>query len=62
MFSSMDADRNGTITFDELKTGLNRLGSAVTEAEVQQLLEAVSNHYIGLLKRIILTNIPCNQY
>lgn len=42
MFTSMDTDRSGTITFQELKTGLNQLGSSVTEAEVQQLLEAVS--------------------
>lgn len=48
MFSSMDTDRSGTITFEELKTGLKQLGSTVTEVEVQQLLEAVSNHYIGL--------------
>ncbi|KAJ4802980.1 Calcium-dependent protein kinase [Rhynchospora pubera] len=40
MFGSMDTDRSGTITFDELKTGFNRLGSKITEAEVQQLLEA----------------------
>lgn len=49
MFSSMDTDRSGTITFEELKTGLKRLGSTVTEVEVQQLLEAVSNYKLSKL-------------
>ncbi|GLT62076.1 hypothetical protein SLA2020_347410 [Shorea laevis] len=40
MFSNMDTDKNGTITYDELKAGLARLGSRLTEAEVKQLMEA----------------------
>ncbi|GAB2298872.1 Calcium-dependent protein kinase 15 [Dionaea muscipula] len=40
MFANMDTDQSGTITYDELKTGLARLGSDLTEAEVQQLMEA----------------------
>ncbi|KAL3503511.1 hypothetical protein ACH5RR_037960 [Cinchona calisaya] len=40
MFQNMDTDNNGTITYEELKTGLARLGSKLSEAEVKQLMEA----------------------
>ncbi|KAF7815829.1 calcium-dependent protein kinase 2-like [Senna tora] len=40
MFTNMDTDKSGTITYDELKAGLQRLGSKLTEAEVKQLMEA----------------------
>ena len=41
MFNNIDTDRSGTITLQELKDGLARLGSTLTETEIQQLLEAV---------------------
>lgn len=41
MFNNMDTDRSGTITFEELKMGLSRLGSKLTEAEMKQLMDAV---------------------
>ncbi|WJX48072.1 Mitogen-activated protein kinase cpk1 [Trifolium repens] len=40
MFKSMDTDDSGTITFEELKAGLPKLGSKMTESEVRQLMEA----------------------
>jgi calcium-dependent protein kinase len=40
MFETMDSDRSGSITYEELKTGLHRLGSKLSEAEVKQLMEA----------------------
>ncbi|KAL5577759.1 hypothetical protein UlMin_019458 [Ulmus minor] len=40
MFTNMDTDNSGTITYDELKSGLARLGSKLTETEVKQLMEA----------------------
>ncbi|KAJ0103104.1 hypothetical protein Patl1_04184 [Pistacia atlantica] len=40
MFTNLDTDNSGTITYDELKEGLSRLGSKLTEAEVKQLMEA----------------------
>lgn len=43
MFNNMDTDRSGTITYEELKTGLFRLGSKLSEAEIKQLMDAVSN-------------------
>lgn len=42
MFANMDTDKSGTITYEELKTGLTRLGSKLSETEVKQLMEAVS--------------------
>jgi calcium-dependent protein kinase len=42
MFKSMDADNSGTITVDELRRGLSKEGTKLTEAEVEQLMEAVS--------------------
>ena len=42
MFKSMDSDNSGTITDDELRKGLGKQGTKLTEAEVEQLMEAVS--------------------
>ncbi|KAJ0575091.1 putative protein kinase CAMK-CDPK family [Helianthus annuus] len=39
-FVNMDTDKSGSITYEELKTGLARLGSKLSEAEVKQLMEA----------------------
>lgn len=41
MFKSMDTDNSGTITFEELKAGLPKLGTKLSESEVRQLMEAV---------------------
>ncbi|TKY57294.1 Calcium-dependent protein kinase 9 [Spatholobus suberectus] len=40
MFTNMDTDNSGTITYEELRAGLQRLGSKLTEAEVRQLMDA----------------------
>lgn len=40
MFTNMDTDKSGTITYEELKTGLARLGSKLSEAEVKDLMDA----------------------
>ncbi|KAF5472795.1 hypothetical protein F2P56_009482 [Juglans regia] len=40
MFTNMDTDKSGTITYEELKTGLARTGSRLSESEVKQLMEA----------------------
>ncbi|KAG4154876.1 hypothetical protein ERO13_D03G079900v2 [Gossypium hirsutum] len=40
MFKSMDTDNSGTICFEELKTGLPKLGTKLSESEVRQLMEA----------------------
>ncbi|XP_042420898.1 calcium-dependent protein kinase 2-like isoform X2 [Zingiber officinale] len=40
MFANMDTDNSGTITYEELKTGLARLGSKLSETEIKQLMDA----------------------
>lgn len=47
MFANIDTDKSGTITYEELKTGLSRLGSKLSEAEVKQLMEAVSTKILN---------------
>lgn len=42
MFKGMDEDNSGTITIEELKQGLAKQGTKLTEQEVKQLMEAVS--------------------
>ncbi|KAL6317064.1 hypothetical protein AAG906_029816 [Vitis piasezkii] len=49
MFNNMDTDRSGTITFEELKTGLSRLGSKLSELEIKQLMDAVDVDQNGTL-------------
>ncbi|KAK8954293.1 Calcium-dependent protein kinase isoform 2 [Platanthera zijinensis] len=40
MFTNLDTDKSGSITYEELKTGLARLGSRLSETEVKQLMDA----------------------
>ncbi|XP_060180107.1 calcium-dependent protein kinase 1-like [Lycium barbarum] len=40
MFKSIDTDDSGTITFEELKAGLKKMGTKLSESEVRQLMEA----------------------
>lgn len=40
MFNNMDTDRSGTITYEELKTGLSKLGSKLSEDEIKALMDA----------------------
>lgn len=42
----IDTDDSGTITLDELKNGLKRVGSELMEPEIKALMEAVSNNTI----------------
>ncbi|KAM0940509.1 putative protein kinase CAMK-CDPK family [Dioscorea sansibarensis] len=40
LFRMIDSDNSGTITFDELKDGLKRVGSELMESEIQALMTA----------------------
>lgn len=60
MFTNMDTDNSGTITYEELKTGLARLGSKLSEAEVKQLMEAVSNSRSPLQLKLLIVNSARN--
>lgn len=43
MFKSLDTDNSGTITLEELRAGLPKLGTKISESEIRQLMEAVSS-------------------
>ncbi|GMI86832.1 hypothetical protein HRI_002352500 [Hibiscus trionum] len=55
MFKNIDTDGSGTITLDELRDGLARLGSKLTEPEIKQLMEAVRFHQFLLGKGIMVS-------
>ncbi|KAL6338025.1 hypothetical protein AAG906_010589 [Vitis piasezkii] len=40
LFKMIDTDNSGTITFDELKDGLKRVGSELMESEIRDLMDA----------------------
>lgn len=42
MFKIIDTDNSGQITFEELKAGLKRFGANLKEAEIYDLMQAVS--------------------
>ncbi|KAI8558771.1 hypothetical protein RHMOL_Rhmol04G0123200 [Rhododendron molle] len=45
MFKSIDTDNSGTITFEELKAGLPKLGTKLSESEVRQLMVAPGHSF-----------------
>lgn len=49
MFRGMDTDNSGTITLEELKHGLSKQGTKLTENEVKQLMEAVRYPQLQIL-------------
>ncbi|CAL9205874.1 unnamed protein product [Musa hybrid cultivar] len=49
MFEKMDINKNGKITFEELKFGLRKLGHQIPDADVQILMEAVNVDGTGTL-------------
>ncbi|XP_020093681.1 calcium-dependent protein kinase 29-like [Ananas comosus] len=49
MFHMMDTDKNGNLTLEELKEGLQNIGQPVTEPDVQMLLEAADTDGNGTL-------------
>ncbi|GAB2210464.1 hypothetical protein Droror1_Dr00015730 [Drosera rotundifolia] len=52
MFNNIDTDRSGTITLEELKTGLARLGSKISEGEIKQLMDAADVDKSGMIDYI----------
>ena len=42
LFKMIDTDNSGTITFQELKDGLKKVGSELMESEIKSLMEAVN--------------------
>jgi len=42
MFTLMDTDKDGRVTYEELKAGLRKVGSQLAEPEIKMLMEVVS--------------------
>ncbi|KAG2698585.1 hypothetical protein I3760_07G157800 [Carya illinoinensis] len=66
LFKMIDTDSSGTITFEELKEGLKRVGSDLMESEIKSLMDAVSKLLINCYEKInqfhcfsILFNLLC---
>lgn len=49
MFKGMDTDNSGTITIEELKQGLAKQGTRLSETEVKQLMEAADADGNGII-------------
>ncbi|KAH9611894.1 hypothetical protein KSS87_002619 [Heliosperma pusillum] len=49
MFTLMDVDRDGKITYEELRTGLKKVGSQLGEAEIKLLMEVADVDRNGYL-------------
>ncbi|KAJ9169099.1 hypothetical protein P3X46_020566 [Hevea brasiliensis] len=62
MFTNMDTDKSGTITYEELKTGLARLGSRLSETEVKQLMEAADVDGNGTIDYIEFISATMHRY
>uniref|UniRef100_A0A0E0L6A4 non-specific serine/threonine protein kinase n=1 Tax=Oryza punctata TaxID=4537 RepID=A0A0E0L6A4_ORYPU len=48
MFKSLDTDNSGTITLEELRAGLPKLGTKISESELRQLMEAVCSYLTSI--------------
>ncbi|KAL5994110.1 hypothetical protein ACLOJK_034982 [Asimina triloba] len=62
MFNNMDTDHSGTITYEELRTGLSRLGSRLNEAEIKQLMEAADVDKNGSIDYIEFITATMHQH
>ncbi|KAI4343826.1 hypothetical protein L6164_011131 [Bauhinia variegata] len=49
MFTLMDTDRDGKITYEELRTGLRKVGSQLAEPEIKMLMEVADVDGNGVL-------------
>lgn len=54
MFKGMDTDNSGTITLEELRLGLSKQGTKLSETEVRQLMDAVRKNQSIILSFFLI--------
>ncbi|CAH9077645.1 unnamed protein product [Cuscuta europaea] len=62
MFKNIDTDRSGYITLDELKTGLAKLGSKLSEDEIKQLMVAADIDKSGTIDYIEFITVAMHRH
>nr|GMC47824.1 calcium-dependent protein kinase 29 [Ipomoea batatas] len=62
MFNNIDTDRSGTITYEELKTGLAKLGSKLPESEIKQLMDAADVDKSGSIDYIEFITVTMHRH
>ncbi|KAH9610519.1 hypothetical protein KSS87_000991 [Heliosperma pusillum] len=62
MFENMDTDGSGTITYEELKEGLARLGSKLSETEAKALMDAADQDGSGSIDYIEFVTATMHRY
>ena len=56
MFNDMDKDKNGALTYEELKDGLTSIGDQpVADPDIEMFMEAVSISYMCLFHSFVYT-------
>ena len=62
IFHMMDTDKNGNLSFEELKDGLHKIGHPVADPDVKMLIEAVSCFFfLGGVSLVFQIVIYCSH-
>ncbi|XP_052202314.1 calcium-dependent protein kinase 29-like [Diospyros lotus] len=62
VFENMDTDGSGTITYEELKTGLHTLGSKLSDAEIKALMNAADIDNSGTIDYVEFITATMHQH
>lgn len=57
MFTLMDTDNDGKVTYEELKAGLRKVGSQLAEPEIKMLMDVVILLYIKKLRPYVHSSL-----
>ena len=59
MFTLMDTNKDGKVTYEELKVGLRKVGSQLAEPEIKMLMEVVN--FYNFISFIIYNVVTSNN-